>query len=113
VPEYDREHLLTSLTTIQAQLNLTAGQPLPPRNPAEANAVSDPTGRIHIRPSTSENSAVSSHGLFGAVASDTLKPHGRPIPGTPGRYPGAGCRQRRATGVLFLLLSVRAFSGRG
>jgi DNA-binding MarR family transcriptional regulator len=39
--ESDREHLLTSLTTIRAQLSLTAGQPLPPakprrRHPAES-----------------------------------------------------------------------------
>ncbi len=33
LPEPDREHLLTSLTTIQAQLNRTAGQPLPPAKP--------------------------------------------------------------------------------
>jgi hypothetical protein len=31
--ESDREHLLTSLTTIRAQLSLTAGQPLPPAKP--------------------------------------------------------------------------------
>jgi DNA-binding MarR family transcriptional regulator len=35
LPESDREHLLTSLTTIRAQLDLTASQPLPPRNPGE------------------------------------------------------------------------------
>jgi DNA-binding MarR family transcriptional regulator len=30
LPESDREHLLTSLTTIRTQLSRTAGQPLPP-----------------------------------------------------------------------------------
>jgi hypothetical protein len=30
LPESDREHLLTSLTTIRARLSLIAGQPLPP-----------------------------------------------------------------------------------
>jgi hypothetical protein len=33
LPESDREQLLTSLTTIQAQLNLTAREPLPPAKP--------------------------------------------------------------------------------
>src|SRR5215469_102075 len=30
--------------------------------------------------------------------SDTANPHGRLFSGMPGRHPGAGCRQRRATG---------------
>jgi DNA-binding MarR family transcriptional regulator len=33
LPESDREHLLTSLTAIQAQLNLTAREPLPSAKP--------------------------------------------------------------------------------
>jgi hypothetical protein len=35
---------------------------------------------------------------FRVQVSDTLKPHGRPFPGTPDCHQGAGCRQRRATG---------------
>jgi DNA-binding MarR family transcriptional regulator len=42
LPESDREHLLTSLTVIQAQLNLTAGQPLPPAKPRRKPAPSAP-----------------------------------------------------------------------
>jgi hypothetical protein len=38
--------------------------------------------------------------------SDTLNPYNTPFPGMPGCHPGAGLRQRRATGG-FLLLSVR------
>ena len=33
LPESDREHLLTSLTAIQAQLNLTTREPLPSAKP--------------------------------------------------------------------------------
>jgi hypothetical protein len=33
LPESDREHLLASLTTIRAQLNLAASQPLPAAKP--------------------------------------------------------------------------------
>jgi hypothetical protein len=35
--------------------------------------------------------------------SDTVKPHIRPFPGRLGHPPGAGCRQRRATGDFFLV----------
>jgi hypothetical protein len=38
---------------------------------------------------------------FRVQVSDTLKPHGRPFPGTPDRHPAEGSRQRRATGVLY------------
>ncbi|MGD0704724.1 MAG: cupin domain-containing protein [Trebonia sp.] len=40
LPESDREHLLASLTTIQAQLNLTARQPLPAAKPRRRPAPS-------------------------------------------------------------------------
>jgi hypothetical protein len=55
--ESDREHLLSSLTTIR--VGPTA---------AEVSTVNDLTGRIHhIPPADSENSAVSRRGLFNAV----------------------------------------------
>ena len=37
--ESDREHLLTSLTTIRARLSLIAGQPLPPARPRQKRRV--------------------------------------------------------------------------
>jgi hypothetical protein len=62
--ESDREHLLSSLTTIRA--GPTA---------VEVSTVNDLTGRIHhIPPPDSENSAVSRHGLFDAVPPDNGTP---------------------------------------
>ena len=63
--ESDREHLLSSLTTIRA--GPTA---------VEVSTVNDLTGRIHhIPPPDSENSAVSRHGLFDAVPPRTHRNH--------------------------------------
>ena len=39
-------------------------------------------------------------GFLVQLVSDTLNPHNRRFPGTPNCHPGAGCRQRRATGGL-------------
>ena len=55
--ESDREHQLSSLTTITG-----------PPTAVEVSTVNDLTGRIHhIPPPDSDNSAVSRHGLFDAV----------------------------------------------
>ena len=77
--ESDREHLLSSLTTIRA--GPTA---------VEVSTVNDLTGRIHhIPPPDSENSAVSRHGLFDAVLGHSNSPYS-PVSGHAGLSPGRG-----------------------
>ena len=45
LPEDDREHLLTSLTTIRARVEQIASQPLPPRKPGSGAGPAMPAGR--------------------------------------------------------------------